>query len=85
VFRDEENYISKANNPIAFFDEVIQPYKGELELWYCDNKSFFTDISVIFLTAWVILFPKSQLIYKMFKTLPYRDMDKAVEEFNSKV
>jgi lipopolysaccharide/colanic/teichoic acid biosynthesis glycosyltransferase len=82
VFRDEENYISKANNPIAFFDEVIQPYKGELELWYCDNKSFITDISIIFLTAWVILFPKSLLIYKIFKTLPYRDMDKAVEEFN---
>ena len=82
VFRDEENYISKANSPIAFFDEVIQPYKGELEMWYSDNKSLCTDVSIIFLTAWVIFFPKSRLIYKMFKSLPYRDMNRTVEEFN---
>lgn len=84
VFRDEENYVSQANDPIVFFNEVIQPYKGELELWYYDNKSFWVDTSIIFLTAWAILFPESQLVYKIFKDLPVKDMNKALKDFNDK-
>ena len=83
VFRDEEDYISRANDPVVFFDKVIQPHKGELELWYNNNKSLWVDASIVFLTAWVILFPKSQLVYKMFKSLPVKDMNKAVEDFNA--
>jgi lipopolysaccharide/colanic/teichoic acid biosynthesis glycosyltransferase len=82
IFRDEEDYVSKANDPVAFFNEVIQPFKGTLELWYRDNKSLYTDAMLIFLTAWVILFPKSQLVYKIFKNLPRKDLNKAVEESN---
>ena len=82
VFRDEEDYVSKAKDPVIFFDNVIQPHKGELELWYHNNKSLWVDASIVFLTAWVILFPKSQLVYKMFKDLPIKDMNKAVEDFN---
>jgi len=85
VFRDEEDYISRASDPLVFFDEVIQPHKGELELWYNNNKSLPVDASIVFLTAWVVLFPKSQLVYKMFKNLPVKDMDKAVEDFNKSV
>ncbi|MDR1729668.1 MAG: sugar transferase [Prevotellaceae bacterium] len=82
VFRDEETYTSQANDPIAFYDEVIQPYKGELELWYYENKSLRVDASLVFLTAWVILFPKSQLVYRMFRSLPVKDMNEAVKNFN---
>ena len=82
VFRDEELYLSKVNDPVVFFSQVIQPFKGALELWYNDHKSLYTDMSLIFLTAWVILFPKSQLVYRMCKDLPNKDMDRAVEEFN---
>jgi lipopolysaccharide/colanic/teichoic acid biosynthesis glycosyltransferase len=85
VFRDEEDYISQANDPVVFFDKVIQPHKGELELWYHNNKSLWVDTSIIFLTAWAMLFPKSQLVYKMFKDLPVKDMNKAVEDFNSEL
>ena len=82
VFRDEEDYISRANDPLVFFDEVIQPHKGELELWYNNNKSLQVDVSIVFLTAWVVLFPQSQLVYKMFRNLPVKDMNKAVKDFN---
>ena len=83
VFRDEEAYVSKATEPIAFYNQIIQPYKGALELWYHDHTSLWTDASIIFLTAWVIVFPKSQLAYKMCKGLPQKDMNHAVEDFNS--
>jgi len=73
IFRDEEYYISIAKDPIAFSAQVIQPHKGELEKWYYHNKSLYVDFMLIFLTCWVIIFPKSDLVYKVFSTLPKID------------
>lgn len=55
-----------------FYKSQISPYKGALELWYQKNLSFKTDFMLIFLTAWVILSPKSELVHKWFKDLPQR-------------
>lgn len=75
VFRDEESLISSISNedPHTFYKRVIAPYKGDLEMWYQDNKSFFLDIKLIFLTAWVIIFPKSPLYEKILKNLPQKE------------
>ncbi len=75
IFRDEESIISSIHNedPHEFYKRVIAPYKGELEIWYQNNSSFFLDLKLIFLTAWVILFPSSRLYEKWFKNLPKRD------------
>ena len=48
----------------------IAPYKWELELWYQQNFSFYTDFMIIFLTIVVVINPETQLPYKIFKTLP---------------
>lgn len=73
IFRDEEKLISESNmEPHAFYAAHIAPYKGALEMWYQDNKSTFIDLQLIFLTAWVIIFPKSDLPYKLFPKLPKR-------------
>ena len=82
VFRDEEYYISKAKDPMVFLRSVIQPFKGDLEVWYHQNRNLWVDFLIIFLTAWVVLFPKSELVYKVFPTLPQKDFNRAVEEFN---
>jgi len=71
VFRDEEDLLSNCGgDPKVFYAQHISPYKGELELWYQDNLSFVTDLKLIFLTAWVVLFPKSDLHRKWLKGLP---------------
>ena len=72
VFRDEESIISSVKNedPHDFYKRVIAPYKGELEMWYQRNRSMILDLKLIFVTAWVILFRKSNLFEKMFKNLP---------------
>lgn len=71
IFRDEEKWISEYDgDPHEFYREVIAPYKGELELWYQNNLSFWTDFKLIFTTAWVIFFPESHISYKIFKGLP---------------
>ena len=71
VFRDEETLISNSHLPPKdFYNQFIAPYKGELEMWYQTHKSFTTDFKIIILTAWVIIFPKSNLLYSWFKDLP---------------
>lgn len=82
IFRDEEYYVSKAKDPVEFARQYIQPQKGELEKWYYHNRSLYVDFMIIFLTCWVIVFPKSDLVYKVFKTLPRLDLEKDVETFN---
>lgn len=71
VFRDEEALVSNYNgNPYEFYENKIAPYKGALEMWYQEHASFWVDLEIIFLTAWVILFPHSNLPFQVFKTLP---------------
>ena len=74
IFRDEESIISaiKGEDPHEFYKRIIAPYKGELEMWYQSNNSFFLDLQLIFMTAWVILVPTSKLYEKWFKDLPKR-------------
>ena len=72
VFRDEESLISaiKDEDPHEFYKIVIAPYKGALEMWYQDHRSFVLDLQLIFLAAWVIIFPESKLYQRWFKNLP---------------
>jgi lipopolysaccharide/colanic/teichoic acid biosynthesis glycosyltransferase len=73
VFRDEEKLISKAvGDPHEYYKMNIAPYKGELELWYQRHLSFYIDFMLIFLTAWVIIYPDSDLVFRVFKDLPER-------------
>ncbi len=72
IFRDEEKMISDAPDPKAMY-ATIYPYKGALEMWYQKHASLYTDIMIIFLTAWSIIFPKNNLVNKIFKDLPQRD------------
>jgi lipopolysaccharide/colanic/teichoic acid biosynthesis glycosyltransferase len=71
IFRDEEKWISNAQgDKHEFYKNHIAPYKGELEIWYQHNLSFHTDLMLLFLTAWVIVAPKSNLVYTVLKNLP---------------
>lgn len=75
IFRDEESIISaiKDEDPHEFYKRLIAPYKGELEMWYQKHNSFFLDLQLIFMTAWVIFVPNSKLYEKWFKDLPKRN------------
>ena len=73
IFRDEEKLVTESDmDPHEFYKAHIFPYKGQLELWYQQHQSFYVDFMLIFLTAWVIFFPKSNLAFKIFPDLPKR-------------
>ncbi|MBS0457781.1 MAG: sugar transferase [Proteobacteria bacterium] len=70
VFRDEENLLHGHTDTASFYDDVIAPYKGELEEWYVANDSLRTYLACIVLTVWVVVFPKSTVVWRVFPALP---------------
>ena len=70
IFRGEEDMMHASMNPDDFYDQVIMPYKGILEEWYVGNQGLKTYLASIFLTAWVIIFSRSQLPWRVFSRLP---------------
>lgn len=70
IFRDEERFLDNRDDPVQFYRQVIIPYKTEVERWYIRNRSLWLYFVVIFLTAWVILFPGSDLPRRLLGDLP---------------
>lgn len=73
VFRDEEAITARATKPPELvYREDIAPYKGELELWYQQHRSFWLDMELILLTALAVIKPQARLHEKWLKGLPPR-------------
>ncbi|MDP2423207.1 MAG: sugar transferase [Bacteroidales bacterium] len=73
VFRDEEKWISNYKGDYhEFYREHIAPYKGELEIWYRQHASIGVDLTLLFITFYVVVFPKSDVIFRVFQNLPKR-------------
>jgi lipopolysaccharide/colanic/teichoic acid biosynthesis glycosyltransferase len=70
VFRGEEDILEGYSGTLDFYDNVIGPYKGDVEAWYIAKQGLIAYFSLILLTVWVVLFPKSDLVWRLFKDLP---------------
>jgi len=71
VFRDEESILDNPEiDRLKFYDDVIAPYKGELEQWYIKHQNLYSYFMLIGLTAWVVLFSDSKIYKSIFKDLP---------------
>ena len=70
VFRDEERYLADRDEPMEFYREHIIPYKSDLELWFVENNTLWLYIKIIFVTAWVVVFPSSTIADSAFDGIP---------------
>jgi lipopolysaccharide/colanic/teichoic acid biosynthesis glycosyltransferase len=70
IFRGEEDILAGANSSLDFYMNSIAPYKGDLETWFVRNYSLQNYFKAIIVTLVVVLFPKSQIAWKVFKGLP---------------
>ena len=70
VFRDEENILSENESSLDFYDTVIAPYKGEVESFYVNSHNIVTYFKIILATLWVVVFPKSNIVWRLFPKLP---------------
>ncbi len=71
IFRDEEKMLSEAADPRAMYLSIY-PYKAELEKWYRSHFSLYTDIMIIFLTAFSLFSEDLLTPRQVFKELPSR-------------
>lgn len=71
IFRDEESIIHQSGEDShAFYKREVAPFKGKLELWYKQKQSFMLDLKIIFFTIWVVFFPKTKWVNRVFSGLP---------------
>ncbi len=70
VFRNEEQILAYSKDYDYFYDNVIMPYKGTLEIWYVNNKSLFLYFLLIGLTVFIIFSNKTSVPWKILKNLP---------------
>jgi len=70
LFRSEEDILEEHMETLDFYNNVIAPYKGKVEAWYLEKQGLIAYITLILLTVWVILCPKTELVWKIFKDLP---------------
>ena len=71
IFRDEESIIGNSKLPWEeCVKQEIMPRKASAEEWYSKHQSFITDLKLIFITAWVVIFPASDVMKKIFNDIP---------------
>ncbi len=70
IFRNEEQILSGNAANLKFYENIVAPYKGNLEIWYVNKRSIIVYILLIFATMWHVLFPRSKLIWTIFNDLP---------------
>ena len=63
---DEGALLAGAKDPDRAYEELIRPTKLKLQLKYVRERSFFTDMKIIFLTMLAVIQPESKAL-KQFK------------------
>ena len=70
VFRNEDLILDAYENPAYGYRNRIMPYKGKLELWFVNHKTPAIYFLIILITFWVVIFPRSGIIWRLLKGLP---------------
>ena len=70
IFRDEEALMALDGDPRVVYEKYIGPFKGRVEQWYASRISLSLYLLLIFLTVFVVLFPKSRIVWRTFPDLP---------------
>ena len=72
VFRNEEELLASANDPIRAYREDLMPVKAALEVWYADQKSIRLDIAIMLATATLIVARNNNLFLRLVPDLADR-------------
>lgn len=73
AFRNEEEMLQQvAGDQMEFYDKVIMPYKGRLECWYVENRSFSLYLALIVFTVLAVALPSNRLLWRLYPGIPAR-------------
>jgi lipopolysaccharide/colanic/teichoic acid biosynthesis glycosyltransferase len=73
LFRHEEDILFRMKTPKEMGYADIMKVKGKAELWYREKRNLLIDIALLTITGWAILFPRSELLFLVFRHLPFKD------------
>jgi lipopolysaccharide/colanic/teichoic acid biosynthesis glycosyltransferase len=54
-FSAEDELLASVPEKDRFYDEVVQPQKGRIEIYYSENWSFWLDLEIVMLTGLAVL------------------------------
>ena len=57
-------------NLVGFLISLYVKICFHTSLWYVKNNTLFLYIKIIFVTAWVVVFPSSNIVNKIFHDIP---------------
>ena len=69
VFRSEENLLQSSDSE-HLYQNLIMPYKAELERYYISNQNFFLNIKILSLTALLLFGKDATIVYRFFPNMP---------------
>ena len=70
AFRGEDQMLQSADDATQLYDQVIMPFKGQLEEWYVAKQGLRTYFLLIVVTAWAVIWRDSGLLWRVFPELP---------------
>jgi len=70
AFRGEDQMLQTAGDATQLYDQVIMPFKGQLEEWYVAKQGVKTYFLLIVVTAWAVIWRDSGLLWRVFPELP---------------
>ncbi len=54
---NEQSFLKKIKNKEIFYEKFLLPYKLKIQLEYLNRRTWLSDLKIIFLTIFLILFP----------------------------
>lgn len=69
VFRDEENFLKNAEDPLKMYFTQIAPLKGKLESWFVERISITLYFYLILATILVVIRPSTNVLFRKFPEL----------------
>jgi len=77
AFRDEESILSRSQHSFDYtHDNIIAPYKGDLEKWFYHNRCIFLYFKIIILTVLGVISSEINILHR-FEGIP--DVPKELE------
>ena len=70
IFRNEDLILHDNSDGRTFYDNIIAPYKADLEVWYIENRNIYLYLLLIILTIFTVLGLKQKVVFKICRTLP---------------
>jgi lipopolysaccharide/colanic/teichoic acid biosynthesis glycosyltransferase len=72
IFRNESfilKTVNKDKQELLYINNIL-PYKGELEEWYIENRSFIMDLKLLIFSCLVVVYSRVRGLNTFFKGLP---------------